>query len=230
MTSPPPSEILIDHYSDVLCVWAYVAQIRVEELRRNFAGRVAVRYHFVPVFGSSTKKIGGGWAERGGFAGYAKHAREVCEEFPHVRMSPDAWERVRPASSASAHVFLKAVHLHEGSGPSPAGGLFERAAWALRCAFFVDARDVSRRSVQLEIAEQVGAPREGIEAAMDDGTAMAAVSEDAEAQAAHKIEGSPTLVFNGGRQKLYGNVGYRILEANVDEALRAGDPLAASWC
>jgi hypothetical protein len=35
--------------------------------------------------------------------------------------------------------------------------------------------------------------------------------------------------MNDGRQKLFGNVGYRLLEANVQELLRtpAGE---ASWC
>ncbi len=48
---------------------------------------------------------------------------------------------------------------------------------------------------------------------------------------AHGVQGSPTYVFNEGRQMLYGNVGYRIIEANVRELLSA--PAAAgepSWC
>ena len=45
-----------------------------------------------------------------------------------------------------------------------------------------------------------------------------------------KIEGSPTFVLNEGRQKLYGNVGFRIVEANIAEMLRQPDPDQASWC
>ena len=33
------------------------------------------------------------------------------------------------------------------------------------------------------------------------------------------ISVSPTYVFNNGRQRLTGNVGYRIIEANVKELL-----------
>ena len=43
------------------------------------------------------------------------------------------------------------------------------------------------------------------------------------------IDGSPTYILNEGRQKLYGNVGYRVIEANIQELL--ADPgERASWC
>jgi predicted DsbA family dithiol-disulfide isomerase len=39
--------VSIAYYSDLLCIWAYVAQIKVDELRRNFLGRVSLDYRFV---------------------------------------------------------------------------------------------------------------------------------------------------------------------------------------
>ena len=44
-----------------------------------------------------------------------------------------------------------------------------------------------------------------------------------------RLDGSPTYLLNQGRQKLYGNVGYKIIEANVEEVLRRPAE-AASWC
>ena len=44
------------------------------------------------------------------------------------------------------------------------------------------------------------------------------------------VKGSPTMILNQGRQKLYGNVGYRIIEANIQELLRDPHPDQASWC
>jgi hypothetical protein len=40
---------------------------------------------------------------------------------------------------------------------------------------------------------------------------------------------SPTLIFNEGRQRLNGNVGYRVIEANIRELLHnpSGE---LSWC
>jgi predicted DsbA family dithiol-disulfide isomerase len=230
MSDPLPSVVSIEHFSDVLCVWAYCADIRVAELRAHFGERVALRYRFLPVFGSTASKLGIGWAERGGFPAYAAHVRAIVGHFPHVTIHPDAWEKVRPASSSAAHLFLKAVQRHEGPGAATAGSVSERAAWAVRLAFFRDARDVAQRSVQLELAEELGLPRQELETSLADGTAMAALFDDVEAQSAQNIVGSPTLVFNEGRQKLYGNVGYRVIAANIEELLHSPKHDAASWC
>jgi predicted DsbA family dithiol-disulfide isomerase len=220
----------IDHYSDVLCIWAYCAQIRLDELRATFGDRVSLRYRFVPVFASTARKFGVGWADRGGFSGYARHVQEIAGRFPHIAVHADVWERVRPASSSSPHLFLKAVQLLEGPATTAAGSGLERAAWAIRTAIFRDARHNAHRSVQLEVAEELTLPRASIEAALDDGRAFAALFDDVEAQASQKIEGSPTLVFNEGRQKLYGNVGYRVIQASIEELLRSPDTHRASWC
>ena len=45
-----------------------------------------------------------------------------------------------------------------------------------------------------------------------------------------RIEGSPSLVLNEGRQKLHGNVGFRVIEANVQGLIHAPGPEDASWC
>ena len=41
---------VVQHYSDVLCIWAYVAQMRFEEATRKFDDKVDFAMHFVPVF------------------------------------------------------------------------------------------------------------------------------------------------------------------------------------
>jgi predicted DsbA family dithiol-disulfide isomerase len=58
---------------------------------------------------------------------------------------------------------------------------------------------------------------------------MAALSSDQRSAQDLGVRGSPTWVLNDGRQMLYGNVGYRILQANIEELLRqpTGE---ASWC
>ena len=45
--------VKIEYFSDVLCVWAYGGQIRVDELLRDFAGKVTLEYRFVPIFGAA---------------------------------------------------------------------------------------------------------------------------------------------------------------------------------
>jgi protein-disulfide isomerase len=44
------------------------------------------------------------------------------------------------------------------------------------------------------------------------------------------VKGSPSLVLNEGRQTLYGNVGFRVIEASIAELLREPEAGAASWC
>lgn len=57
----------------------------------------------------------------------------------------------------------------------------------------------------------------------------ALMSDDQEAQALG-IRGSPSLVLDAGRQTLYGNVGFGIIQANIAELLREPQAGAASWC
>ena len=78
---------------------------------------------------------------------------------------------------------------------------------AFRHGFFNDCRDISRWDVQCDIARQLGADIGAIEARIDSGAAFAGLAADYR-DAAMRIEGSPSLVLNEGRQKLYGNVGF----------------------
>ena len=220
--------LTIDYFSDLLCIWAYAAQIRIDELQRQFGQAISVRPRFMTVFGDTGHRIGEGWRERGGFAGFNRHIQEVAARFPHVEVHPELWQRVQPASSGTAHHYLKAVGLWQASGDAPANAL-EHAAWALRLAFFRDARNIAEQDTVFQIGEEQGIPRREVEPYLRDGRAMAAFCRDVEDCEKHRIEGSPTLLLNEGRQKLYGNVGYRVIEPNVQELLKQPSGEQASW-
>ena len=218
---------LINHFSDTLCIWAYVAHVRVEELHKQLAAQVRIEHHFIDVFGSTEKKIGVGWKDRGGFEAYADHVAQVAAGFPHVELHPDAWRGCRPRSSGTSHLFLKAVQLLEQGGEIPAR--VEEVAWSMRLAFFRDARDIGELGVLHEIGTDLELPSAAIDRLLSGGAAHAALSEDARLRESFRVEGSPTYVLNEGRQKLYGNVGYRIIEANVMELIDVPEG-RASWC
>lgn len=229
--------VRIAYFSDVLCVWAYAAQIRLDELRRNYGERIRVEYHFLSLFGDTRQRIGEQWRERGGFAGYGRHVVGVCRDFPHVEIHPEIWTGSVPTSSVAVHLFLKAVQLLEQQGvlagqpTTQFGGrsLFEELVWRLRRAFFTERRNIACLDEQLAIARELDLPIEPITTLLHNGEAMAAQCRDFALAERHHIEGSPTYLLNEGRQKLYGNVGYRIIEANVEEILvRPGGQ--ASWC
>lgn len=221
--------VKLTYFSDILCMWAYVSQARIDAVQEKFAGDVRVAHRFCSVFGDTAHKIGEGWKNKGGYEGFNRHLREIAQRFPHVEMKPDLWLTTRPPSSASAHVFLKALQHCEGDS-GKAGGIFDKVAWDLRRAFFRDGRDISRRDVQCDVAKAQGADVAAIEQCIDSGVAFARVAADQRDADAMKIEGSPSFVLSEGRQKLYGNVSFRVIEANIEELLRTPDSGEASWC
>lgn len=229
--------IKLTHFSDLLCIWAYVSQVRVDELKASFGARVQLDYRFIPVFGAVAHRIEKGWQARGGRAGYAAHVQETARLFPHIEVHPRLWLDDAPASSANVHLFLKAVQCLIGAGVIPARAapgatgrdMFEELAWQLRLAFFRDARNIARREVQFGLAAGLGLPPEPIRSALEDGTAMAELCRDLDLCKELSIGGSPTYVLNEGRQKLYGNVGYKVIAANVQEILQRPED-QASWC
>lgn len=214
--------VTISHFSDTLCVWAYVSQVRFDELATHFGNRIALDYHYCSVFGDVGGKLERGWADRGGALGYAEHVRGVVAGFGHVAMHEHTWAVTTPTSSMPSHLFLRAVALVDPDALPP-------IAWAVRTAFFAEGRDVSHRDVLLSIAEAHNLPRTEIESHLTAGSAHAALDRDTSRARDQGIAVSPTAVFNQGRQRLTGNVGYRVLEANVAELLHQPAD-QASWC
>ncbi len=229
-----PEVVEINYFSDLLCVWAYVAEARVEELDQAFGSQVRINRRYCSVFGDSADKIGNGWQAKGGYDGFARHVHEVARQFGHVDTHPGLWTELRPPSSSPAHLFLKAVELIEdklpGSAPDASNRLVDTLSWDLRLAFFRDGKDIARWEILAGLAKARQLDADAIQAQLHSGAAYAALAADERSQQDMRIEGSPTFVLNNGRQKLYGNVGYRVLEANVRELLNTPDSGEASWC
>lgn len=222
--------IRIFYFSDALCVWAYIAQVRLDELKTTFEDKISIEHHFVPVFGSAHEKLEARWRDRGGLAGYRNHVLEVAHKFSHVTVHPEIWTQVTPASSTSCHLFLHAIQLLETKGlVDRSQQVFAKATWAFRAAFFTKLANVGDRHIQFEIAEELGLPIAAIQAQIDSGEAYAQLSKDFDLVKEHTVTVSPTLLFNEGRQRLNGNVGYRVMEANIRELLH-NPPGEQSWC
>ncbi len=217
--------IEVTYFSDVLCVWAYVSQARMAAVEEKFGDSVRIRHRFCSVFGDTAEKIKLNWKEKGGYEGFNNHLRHMAEKFPHIQVHPDIWLKTRPPSSASPHLFLKAVQLWDRDSK-----IFDQVMWALRSAFFRDCRDISRWDVQCEIAGGSGANIGAIEELIHSGVAFASLAADYQDADKMRIEGSPSLVLNDGRQKLYGNVGFHLIEANIQELFREPQADDASWC
>jgi predicted DsbA family dithiol-disulfide isomerase len=215
--------LVIDYYTDVLCVWAWISQRRLKELREQWGGAIRLQHHCVNVFGDTRSKIARQWSDRGGLEGFAAHVQEAAAGYENAATHPDLWRRVCPSTSATAHALLKAAGMIESVDA------MTRLADAIRHAFFVEALDIGQLDQLLPVAEAVGLSADSLVASLRSGEAMAALLSDYTTAEQQGIKGSPSWVMNQGRQILYGNVGYRILHANVEELLRHPEQ-EASWC
>ena len=231
-------KVTIEVFSDVLCVWAYGAQIRIDQLKHDFGDRIELRYRFIPLFAATEERIVNGWKDRGGAKGFNSHIREVVSSWQHVSVHPGLWLENPPPSSNSAHLFLKAVQSLEATGEISTDAqdayrgrnIFEELAWRVRSSFFEHNLNISHLSELDKIAEGLALPLTRIHEQMNNGVAHGALHLDVEARDEYLVPGSPTLVFNNGRQRLYGNIGYRIIEVNLNELLSDEQHGEASWC
>jgi len=215
--------LVIDYYSDVLCVWAWIAQRRIDELKQTFGDALEFRYRYVDIFGDTQAKMDGLWQQKGGYAGFAEHVQRSAIDYENALINPKIWTEVRPATSANAHLLLKAVELSYDQQTSIDTALM------LREAFFVDAKDIGKLDVLYELVATKDLNPELLQTRICDGSAIAALMNDYQICKLQTIKGSPSYVIDGGRQVLYGNVGYRVLNANIEELIK-NPPEEASWC
>ncbi len=211
----------LEYYSDILCVWAWISQKRLDELEAKFGTQIETRFHFIDVFGDAPGKFDSAWKAKGGLAGYRKHLEEVLEPF-EMAIHEDTWRTVVPHSSLNAHLVAKAVQNVAGADA------LAKTLRTLRSAFFEQAQDVSDFDSLISIVSQLEIDPPAIREDIATGKAASALMRDYKQADDLKLRGSPSFVLDGGRQILFGNVGYRVLHANVEELLNAHD--YASWC
>jgi predicted DsbA family dithiol-disulfide isomerase len=102
-------------------------------------------------------------------------------------------------------------------------------ALTLRRAFFIDAVDISCLDILMELVKAQRIDHEAVWEAINCGSAIASVMNDYQCAKNQGIKGSPSYIIDGGRQILYGNVGFRVLHANINELLKKPED-EASWC
>lgn len=222
------TRLRISHFSDVLCVWAYAGQRRMDELAQEFGDTVEVDYRLTSVFGFARHKLTERWKDKGGLAAYALHVREIVQRFDYIELHPEAWAKVAPQSSGPAHLILAATRELEVAGRFPPRA-FVDLAWRIRQAFFREARDISHHRVLLELAAEASLEVAALEDQLISGAAHAALARDDLEARELDIRVSPSIVMNEGRQRLNGNVGYRVIAANLRELLERS-PDQYSWC
>lgn len=220
--------IPLQYWSDTLCIWAFVAQDKLERLLMEKGPILDVAYRIIPVFGSVPHRFReGSWAQKGP-EGRVAATRRVAHERGHTEVTGEIWRTDPPASSWAVGAVVKAAFALEAAGRLNKG---TAAAFQLRLRrrFFVDNVNVARRAYQMEAAEAEGIPVVDLEARLDDGSALAALYEDYLEKETLKLQGSPTYVFDGGRAQLYGNFDHAILDATL-ASLERGLEVGGTEC
>ena len=106
-----------------------------------------------------------------------------------------------------------AQELGKWADTQPGGEAFHDAMFR---AYFVEARDISKPAVLLEIAEQLGLPVAGAREVLEKRTFKAAVDQDWALSRQYGITGVPTFV--AGARGVVGAQPYEVLERLVKEA------------
>lgn len=215
--------IVIDYYSDVLCVWAWIAQRRIDELNQKLEGKIELQYFYVDIFGDVSTKINTQWEQKRGYSGFAEYIKKSASAFDDAPINSKVWTEVKPATSANAHLVLKALEIVCDKNKSI------DMALKFRTAFFRDAYDIGKLDVLYDLVEAEDLDHNKVNASIHDGSAMAALMHDYQKSKQQNVRGSPSYVIDSGRQTLYGNVGYRVLLANIEELLK-NPANEASWC
>ncbi|WP_169303123.1 DsbA family oxidoreductase [Thalassotalea mangrovi] len=214
--------IKIDYFTDVLCIWAFINERRIEELAKEYGDDIEIHHHYVDVFGAVEEKMQAQWQAKGGYPGFREHVFESAGQF-QLSLDDSVWDTCRPTSSAPAHLYGKAIAIVYGSQ--------SELHWlsGLRNAFFNQGRDISQVSVLRQLLTDLEFEAQPVIAQIESGDALAHLMSDRKKSDNLKIKGSPSMVMNDGRQILLGNVGYGIIRANIEELLQ--DKSAhASWC
>ncbi len=69
------SLVKITYFSDILCIWAYVSQARINAVNEKFVDGVRIEHRVCSVFGDTAQKIPSSWKNRGGYEGFNAHLR-----------------------------------------------------------------------------------------------------------------------------------------------------------
>ena len=209
------------YWSDPLCIWAFVAERKLDRVLLELGEHVRVDYRIVPVFGSVPWRFARGPWAKDGVEARVLATRKIAEQGGRTDVSGECWRRAMPSSSWAPAAAIKAVFALEDGRGEEVGPSYQRV---LRERFFVGEVNIALRSVQLEVAEELDLPRGALERCLDDGSALAAVCEDHAEKERLRLQGSPTYVFDDGRAMLYGNFDYGILRSTVEELVRGMGP------
>ena len=147
MTSDERAELSFSYWSDPMCIWAYVAQPKLDRLLAETDGRLDIEYRVVPVFGSMQARFRDGPWAKAGPAGRVKVTRDIAREHHCDEVSGECFRGDIPASSWAPGVAIKAVALCERDQLLAHGATSDYLR-KLRAALLVENKNIARRQIR----------------------------------------------------------------------------------
>lgn len=200
-------------YGDYVCPFSYVADARLRRLRSDVGGfelrwRPLSIHPAVPSDGLPVEELGYAPDE------WARIRREVREQAEEADVELDL-----PDFVANSHEALQAAEFAKDVGREA----FNRTHRALFRAYFVNGRNLGRRDALLEVCEQAGLDRRGLENALEDDRYAEELRRAEEEASRYDIEGTPSILF--GRHKVVGAAPADVMKEALDRARReSGTP------
>lgn len=77
--------LIIDYHTDILYVWAWIAQRRIDELNKKLGNRIELQCYYVDIFGDVPTKINTQWKSKDGYVGFAEHIQKSASVFEYAR-------------------------------------------------------------------------------------------------------------------------------------------------
>jgi hypothetical protein len=88
--------IAFSYWADPLCIWALVAQAKLDRILEDLGAQLEVDYRIVPVFGSVPWRFSKGpWAVEG-IDGRVVATRRIAEQSGRTDVSGECWRRCLP--------------------------------------------------------------------------------------------------------------------------------------
>ncbi|WP_224368026.1 DsbA family oxidoreductase [Hyalangium versicolor] len=182
---PKPLQITV--YQDVLCSWCYLADLRLEVLRKEFGDTVRWRVRPYPLRVQDTLPTE---RELRGLSEEVQRAREEPEAVARL-LTPDLWlGGDPPRSSLPGLAALEAARLQ---GPQARAYL----ARAMQRAALEQGVNVSRTDVVFELASRVGLAMNDFSLAFHSEETRRLILDEHRLAAGRGVRGVPTLVIAG---------------------------------
>ncbi len=198
-------------YGDYVCPFSYLLDARLRRVGDDLGLRVRWRplvvHGAVPADGLPAEQLGRSPDEQARLeAEVSRQAREIGVELE------------LPGFVANSHEALQAAEFARDVGEDA----FRRVHRALFRACFVHGRNLGRRAVLLEVADEAGLDREGLEHALEDGRYRSELDRASEEAERYGIDGTPTLLV--GRHKVVGAAPTEVLREAAGRARRDERP------